>query len=216
MTLNNVLPLRGAPEGASFQHALVKGESGNSFLVQTGHGLINVQCALGCLVRPRIGDRVLISSQGSEHFILTVLSRSEGEVELYLEGDASIRAQGRLRLAGNREMELQGGGKLRLGAAQLELTSASTRLTSGQLNLNVPQVEANHDDVQVRARSVSVWAQRLTQRVDTLLRMVETVETARIGQLVQTVRQAFTLNAQHAVITARKDVKIDGERIHMG
>ena len=48
------------------------------------------------------------------------------------------------------------------------------------------------------------------------MRWIEGVETLNIGDLVQTVRRAYTTRAERAVITAQKDVMIDGERIHMG
>jgi hypothetical protein len=59
-------------------------------------------------------------------------------------------------------------------------------------------------------------AKQITQKTDMLLRWVEGVETLSIGNLIQNVRQNYTSHSQQAVITASKDMRIDGERIHMG
>jgi hypothetical protein len=48
------------------------------------------------------------------------------------------------------------------------------------------------------------------------MRIVEGVETLSIGNLIQHIRQNYTSHSHQTVITARKDMRIDGERIHMG
>jgi hypothetical protein len=46
--------------------------------------------------------------------------------------------------------------------------------------------------------------------------VINRTEILNIGNLVQNIRKNFTSHSRQAVITASKDMRIDGERIHMG
>jgi hypothetical protein len=59
-------------------------------------------------------------------------------------------------------------------------------------------------------------ARQVNQKTDILVRWVEQVETLNIGNLIQNVRKNYTSHSDQAVITAKKDMLINGERIHMG
>ena len=92
----------------------------------------------------------------------------------------------------------------------------STNHAASQLAASLGDLVTHVNDAKIFAGSLHTVAKRVTQRFDALMRWVETVETLNIGNLIQNVRGALASHSHHAVITARKDVKIDGERIHMG
>lgn len=212
----NVLPLRPLGGEATLEYGEVKGGSGPQFMVQLNHGTVPARCAVSCLVHPECGDKVLLSSHSQEHYILAVLSRTQSAVELHFSGETTIHSEGALNLRSAQPIHLTSAETLSCVAQNLELTAVKTKLYAQDLTVTAPSLKADHDEVEFRARTVSSWTQRLIQRADTVMRWVEQVETAHIGQLVQHVRQAYLMNSQNAVITARGDVKIDGERIHMG
>lgn len=214
--MHNVLPLYPAQDETRLEHALVKGGGPEFYLVQTAQGIVNARVAFSCLVKPCANDQILLSGNGQAHFILAVLARTENAMEIELQGDARISATGSLTLHSQRELNLASQENVRLTGIGLHLVSALAKLTTQTLQIHATHAESDHDEVQFRTRTLSSWAQNVFQRADTVMRWVEGVETANVGQWVKSVRQAYTLHAQHAVITARGDVRIDGERIHMG
>jgi len=212
----NVLPLRPPTEQASLEYGEVKGGAQGQFMVQLGQGTVAARCAVSCLVQPESGDQVLISQHSHGHYILAVLSRQQTAVEIRLPADATLHTEGRLNLQAKQGVRLSSAEAIDVTAPQLNLTGLQTRIQADTLAVTAPTLSADHDQVEFRARQVSSWTQRLIQRADTVMRWVEGVETAHIGQFVKHVRQAYLMNAQNTVITARGDVRIDGERIHMG
>ena len=57
---------------------------------------------------------------------------------------------------------------------------------------------------------------RLTQRIKNSFKTVEGLDQQTSLNFLQTIGKTLSIRSRDAVITARKDVKIDGERIHMG
>lgn len=212
----NVLPIRPVSGAASLEHAEVKGGSGHQFMVQLAQGLVAARTAVSCLVRPESGDKVLVSSNGQDHYILAVLARTDSSIALHFPGETTLNSVGPLKLHSNEGVTVASAEAVNLTAQTLRLTAIDAQVSAQSLGVNALTLKADHDEVEFRARTVSSWAQRVFQRADTVVRWVEGVETAHIGQLVKNIRQAYLMNAQNTVITARGDVKIDGERIHMG
>ena len=212
----NVLPIRPIQGSAELVYADVKGGNAPLFMVQTAQGVFTATCAVSCLVQPESGDKVLVSSNGQEHYILAVLARTDSSIVLNFSGETRFQSDGPLTLQSEQGVTVASSNSVNLTAHNLQLTAIQTQISAQSLGVTAPTLKADHDEVEFRARTVTTWAQRLFQHADTVVRWVEGVETAHIGQLVKHVRQAYLLNAQNTVITARGDVKIDGERIHMG
>ena len=64
--------------------------------------------------------------------------------------------------------------------------------------------------------AVDVVAQRATQRLKSCYRWVEEIEHITAGQMIHKVSNLFSVRARQTAITAKDDVKIDGERVHLG
>ncbi|MEW5725129.1 MAG: DUF3540 domain-containing protein, partial [Thermodesulfobacteriota bacterium] len=110
-----------------------------------------------------------------------------------------------------------------LSAGPTRLTSSETHITGGQVSVNADkltararELEAHGQSLRVFADAIDTVAKRLSQRVNILMRWVEDLETLNIGHLVQTVRRTLVSHSHQAVITAKADMRIDGERIHLG
>lgn len=214
--MHNVHPLHPPRDATDLQTGLIKGGEADAYTVQTKDGVVAARPAVSCLVQPHTDDLVLLTRQVNRYFIIAVLERQGNAINMNVPGDLRIRAHGQLAIESEHQLKLSAAQDIQLTGLSVNLVAGLAFLTAQTLKLQAPRVEADHDEVEFRTRRLSSWTQQVYQRADSVMRWVETVETANIGQWVQNVRQAYMLHAQHAVVTARGDVRIDGERIHMG
>ena len=77
-------------------------------------------------------------------------------------------------------------------------------------------IEAHSKKVKLFSKSIDTISSRITQRTDVLMRWVENVETLNIGNMVQSIRNTKVCHAKQTIMTAKQDMRIDAERIHMG
>jgi hypothetical protein len=57
---------------------------------------------------------------------------------------------------------------------------------------------------------------RMIQRIKDSFRIIERIEQVSAVDIIQNIKNAFIQRSRQVDITAKSDVKINGERIHMG
>jgi hypothetical protein len=216
----NVISIQTHQNDCRLVNSNVKGVSQQSVLIYLEGGVVNARLAFSCLVTPMVGDTVLVSvSQASgDYFVLAVLDRGDTQ-DMALNFPASVKMsapKGQIDVIAGKDVNL-------LSTAKTNLLSAEINMTSGEMNVNAGKLIANMTDVESHSQSVKLYthmfssvAKQVSQKTDVLVRWVEQVETLNIGNLIQNVRKNYTAHSDQAVITASKDMRIDGERIHMG
>lgn len=159
--------------------------------------------AASCLLAPAIGDRVLVHVGGREAFILAVLEReSERVAELGVPGavDAVLSVSGRLDIKA---------AALAFAAPRIDLLSRALLQIGENLTSNFRRVSETVVDKVIGARTITMTAQSRTTAV-------KEVDVLEAGTLVQTVESVATQNSEIALITAKRDVRLDGERVSVG
>lgn len=163
---------------------------------KSGHE-VHARIAVSCLVAPEPGDRVLVH----ESFVLAVLERpSDRGLELAVDGDLAVRAEGKLELRGER-VDLLG----KVGRAafdEVELFASRVGTIAEHARSVVGRVESLFDHV--------------TERVRTRYREIEEREITRAGELETHARGTISVKAHHVSTVAEELVRFDGEQIHMG
>ena len=182
--------------------ACVTGVGDSSIVVEIAGESRAARQAASCLLSPRIGDTVLCSESRLGIHVLHVLERVDP-------GSATVSAPGAHRLILDQPA-------IDIRAEELDAAATRARLRVNQLHLF--------------SRLVSVVAERLSLVADRL-RRVAMHETSSTGDSVRTVRNTDTLRAGHilhdasevmslhskvAIIEARGDMRVNGERISMG
>lgn len=193
------------PGGAVLQRAWVR-----TFLTATqagveteaGESLVARQAA-SCLLAPVIGDLVLIHSDGADAFILAVLvRRAEHTAEISVP-DAeriAIKATARVDITA-RHVSLQ--------ASRLELIARGLVQMGESLTSNFRRITETVVDKMVGARTI-------TTRAESRMSVVKDVEMLEAGSLVQNVESVSSQKSEIALITARRDMRLDGERVSVG
>ena len=198
--------------------AQVKTVSKNAVLIDTGLLVINAQQAFSCIVTPEVDDVVLVHQLDAEYYILAILQRaSKQSMNLSFPDDVTIQApNGQVEVFASKQLSLISSDKAQILASDIALNSQNMHMQSGNIKSNAQQVEVCADNITVTCCMLNTIAKQVSQRADVLVRWVETVETLNIGNLVQKIRHNYSSHAQQTVITAKQDIRVDAERIHMG
>lgn len=200
---------------ASLEHATVQAVTEGGLIVHGQRGVTTARAAVGCLIEPTTGDRVLISRSGDECFVLTVLAREHAERRIRVEGPLTVEARN-LSLVGSHEAVLESGRRLQLRAEQIGVDSGEAEIHGRRLSASGDRGHAHFREMRLLSSTLEVITDRLVQCARQVARRVEEVETLHVGNLIQRVRENLVSRSKRTSITASGDVHVDGERIHMG
>ena len=105
-------------------------------------------------------------------------------------------------------------------------TGASSICVPGDLEIRAPRgrisltaaagIELRADEVRVSANRLEVLAQTVFEHCAEVTRWVKGTLQLRVGRLRTRVDGTYDVGADRIVERARRDVKIDGEKIHLG
>ncbi|BCE02865.1 DUF3540 domain-containing protein [Marinicellulosiphila megalodicopiae] len=213
-----ITPLHGNQDHCSSLKAQVKSVSDNCILIDTGEGVINSSKAFSCIVDPQINDIVLVNVVGVEYYVLAILERPLSQ-EMTLSFPSDLKMQlpkGQFDLLASKDINLMTAEKTQVFSGSVNMTSSNIDINTGKLKANAKDIDAYTQNTTLSTNSLNVIAKHISQKTDVLVRWVENVETLNIGNLIQKIRKNYTSHSDQAVITAKQDMRIDGERIHMG
>lgn len=204
-----------SPEPLEPARVLARTEQG--YLTQSGSGLATVQAAFSCLVVPEPQDLVLVAWHPGGGAIIAVLERPGAQaMNLGFPADTTLTAQGSLQLRALTTLGLSAGQRAELASPELGLSTQRAKVFADQVEAVGRFWQLRTQRLSVIAETLQSLAQTLLQRFKSSIRIVEGVDQHTVGDSLQVVRSTLAVRAHNAVISAREDVKIDGERIHMG
>jgi|SRR5690606_7966448 len=187
--------------------------------VRSEWGESDARRALSCLIEPQVGDRVLLSRAGDDVcFILGILERTRADVTtLDFTGDTRIQTRaGRLQITAGEGLDIGSAGELNLAAARCELAADEARLHVTRAAVSGASAEVHWEKLRIIAGAIDTIADRVSQRLKRCYRWVEDIDQLKAGQLFYFVKNVLTLRSKHSSMTAKGEMKIDGERVHMG
>lgn len=214
----NVISLEKNYFAAALETGFVKTVVRDGFLIHTSVGIIKGETAYSCLVSPQPDDQVLLCRTGRAWYITAVLTRQvHTPLELCFPGETSLKVhKGALHIEATGKVDLQSLTEISLFAPECTQLSSRHLIASEEMTVNSGRVTAHLKETCYTGKRIAVLVDEITQRAKNVVRYVEGVETLNIGNLIKNIRQFLNIRSHHASITTRKDLKIDGERIHMG
>ncbi len=163
--------------------------------------VLELKRAAACLIEPEAGDSVLVYDPGAgQGYVLSVLEKQQPDSKLAFPGDVRVSA---------RNLHLNAEDTLNLEARQGQARFVFFGLVAASLDAKVQKVVSVCDAIRSTARSCVQHLRDSFRRVDN----VDSVEAARIRQRAT---KRYTLDAADATLRAENDMKMDGERIHIG
>jgi len=187
--------------------------------VETRSGSFAAKKAFSCLIEPAQGDTVLLAGNEEDGlYVLAVLEQgSRREATLRFDTDVRIKLdRGRLSVAADEGISLASPGDIGLTSSEMNVHTTKGQVTAGTLFFSGGFWSGQVDRVRMLASHIETWVQRLTQNIQRSYRKVEGTDSLRAGRLDYLADKLLSLRGRHSMLTAREDVKIDGERIHMG
>ncbi len=197
----------------------VMGKEDGSYVVAAGEGSLKAGRAAGCVVEPEAGDVVLLSRDSfGRTYVLSVLER-EGDAaySLSFDRDVEIKAgEGKLRAAARDGIEAVTAGKTRLVSGELCINAARAEATVEDLRFFSGLIEGNFEKIKLVGRSLDSVLDRVSQKVKRSYRWISETDHLQAGHLDYAVKKLMSLRGGYAIVTAREDVRIDGDKIFMG
>lgn len=185
---------------------------------QAGHRVAS-GLAESCLLRPEVGDEVLLAETGDGRAFITAVLERTGDAARRLEvrGDAELRAaSGRLDVTARDGMALRTPGELNLTAAGLGITAAVGRVMVGNLTMAGKLARVAWDQVRLRAASADTSVDRLMARFKLRSTKVDGLDRQEAQMLQQEVRGVHTIQNDYTVMRSREDMRMDAKQIIMG
>lgn len=212
----NVLPIYDSSQHSEL--AIVQSGFGRDFMVQSNAGVYRASLAFSCLVTPLQGDNVLVNVGAKQRHILAIIERpNENDMALSFPGNVAFEAKsGEIKLISARSISLTSAEKVQLTSAELGINNVNTQLHTSTLSVKGDAVVSQWREITSISDVANYIINQLTQRIKNSFKKVEGVDQQSSQNYIQSVEKTMTVRSRDSVITARKDMKIDGERIHMG
>ena len=206
-------------ENAVYQEAaeVLRREDG-AFVLRGADGVYRARRAVGCLVAPEVGDRVLAAVGEHDAWVLTVLDRDgAAPVRLTAEGDMEVSLPaGKLSVTTDAGVDVASGAPVSIVTGALRVTAGEGELSVKTAALFAGAVDLGAETVKLAAGSLDQTLDRLTQRVKRAYRFVEEFEQVRAGRLDYVAQRLLELRGATATVTAEKLVRVDAEQVHIG
>lgn len=189
-----------------------------SISVRTGQGLVRTQCAVSCLVRPAVADRVWLASLGEEGvYVIAVLDRPGTQpLQLSLGRDATIQSEGTLALSAKEGVAIRTPEEFSVDVRGLTVKAAKARLFLQVASVFGKALTAAIASVSVAGNRMESYFERLTQTSQTTVRHVEGADLLSCGTADYRSEHLMRMHAENVIVTADELVKSDGKQIHFG
>ena len=196
---------------------IIKGSSKQHWIVDTGQGVVTAKTAFSCLVKPQINDQVMIACDSSDYYVLAITARevvNQLEVNLGDLVSASV-SQGNLSLDCEDSFKIQTK-ETEVSVQKMKVTATESQLLSHRVTAIGDDLSTTFNSVKLFANTVLDICETVTRKLTHCFKQVDGLEQHQSRDSIQSVKNSLTMRSHHANITARKEMKIDGERIHMG
>jgi len=208
-----------SPIQISLEYGKIVSKAPGILTVETDAGSSEARRAVNCLVDPEPGDLVLLSEDSfGRRYVLSVLEKEAGAaVSIGVENDLDLRVpNGRLRAAARDGVDLAAARDLNLTAPKIELSAQNAKVAFDQMEYVGSHLEAHVERIKLFGATCHSAFERVSQRVKRSYRWVAEIDQLQAGHLNYLIKELLNVRGKYSVITAEKDVRIDGDKIMMG
>jgi len=161
----------------------------------------------------------------------TVVHVPEGDLQIQASGDIALRAGGEVRLEGSERAVVASPSQVRLETdeSSLELERDHARVRTGRLVATAEVAEAKLEEARLvigtlrtvagrireKAQTVERTADQLVEHLKESFRDVEGLSATRAGSLRLVAKSTLSVLGQSALVRAKEEVKIRGEKVFL-
>ena len=173
--------------------------------------------AVSCLVRPGAGDRVAVQFfSNGEKIVTSVVESQKNLVELACDRDMRITTAGTMSINAEQDINMVGKAWLQIETQQVGVKTSNLALKSSVVSATVREVSVIGGTIETVFNRVKSNAVDCFQYAKNLFRQTHETECVQSGSFAQKVAGSHLSEASYVAIVAKKDVRVDGERIHVG
>lgn len=200
---NTNAKLHHSQETEQYEYAYVISTTEQGFILKPESGSsIIAQQAFGCPFTPIADDFVMfVRCANRGIFIINILQRKHSNPAL-------IENENGITLQSTKQIDIL--------ANDIKMTSNKTQVVSHQYSHTSQKLDIKSDATEFYSRTVESITERLVQKVKDSFKVIERLEQVNANNIIQNIKNAFIQRSKQVDITAKSDVKINGERIHMG
>lgn len=186
-------------------------------MIQCNLGTVKALRAFSCHTAPKAGDTVLIANTSEGLFVTDILLRpSASPAQQDFPHGLILETPENLSFNSSKDIEINCSQKTSITTADLSIGALKSRVRILDFVAHISDFKGRF----TKLAWISDWAEQraniFRQRFKRSDRKVEEQDMQKSGSLVQQVDKTASLRAEHTIIKARKDVQVDGKRIHMG
>ena len=188
-------------------------------VIHSQAGVITAKRAFSCVVNPEAGDKVMYSRDHKEqYYVLAIVERPlQQSARLSFQGDVAIESvQGEILITGQSGLQIASAESIALVSNQVNVIAKKGLINIDDAIVTGEKASSHISRLSVFAKSIDTVADRLSQKLKNSFRVIEGVDQTKAGDVLTTIKNLFSLRARQSAIIAKKDIKIDAERIHMG
>lgn len=193
---------------------MVRACAGDQYLVLGACGLIRVTRAAGCLLRPEVGDTVLVAlmSSGKSWLLSVLVKRTEqGSLALPKITSACVKS-----LSLEAETHVISGEHVTIDARRLHLLGGMLKLQAKALVLKGRQLLQGFSTIRTFADKLAETVVRRTARYDKTRQDVRDLCETNTSRLRVNCAAGLRMRAENVDIKARTHLDIDAEHIKVG
>ncbi len=213
----------GMSQHANITTALEEGAvltcEGNIILVQAESGVYTAKRSASCLLNPAPGDKALLYTGGEKGaFVLSVLERSTGVPNsIRIEGDTDLCViDGELTISARDGVDIGSPEKISISSDRFDLGAREGSVMIDNMSFVGSLLSAHVGMVKLVAKTFDSVLDRLSQRLKRYYRTVEEIESLKADMIHYTAERALVANGENTIITAKKNIKINGDLIQIG
>lgn len=199
----------------SYLSAKVTQVQDEKYLVWSSQGIICASLATSCLIKPQSGDTVAILQEQQCYYIVSILHSVHAKQTLNLSSSAQIHASESLTLS-SPNINLLASKKYHVFSADISIVGILQTYIANSIKLTSTHIRFSADSIKTDAKSCINTISRCVSFYKDLIKKVTRTEHNHAGSMLTHVTQNNISQASNIVVNAKKDVKVNGERIHMG
>jgi len=162
---------------------------------------VNAKVAVSCPYELELKDYVALSHCPQRgYFILHILERQAGSAAT-LHHPIGIKIKSP---------------SIQFESNRLDMNQKHLSQNSVQAEQHSQDLKVTSDQVHFHARTVEASADTLMQRLKDSVKIIERLEQVKAKDVIHSIKNIFIQRAKQIDMTADGDVKINGDRIHMG
>lgn len=180
---------------------------------------LRCQRAASCLLRPEIGDTVLVCGPDAQRLYLTAVAEQADarESRIDVSGDLTLAStHGSVAVESETALHLRGKQSLDIGTSQFKVDASAADCRVGRLTYQGDEMEATVLNIRVIGRLYEAVMDRLVHLSRTAFRMTEGVDQVRAGRIDYQAEETVRVHAKDTLVTATRLAKVDARQIHMG